>query len=55
MAILPNGAVRHVAVGRRGFEYFYGFIGGENNQWYPALYEGTNPVEPPTTQSRATT
>ena len=30
-----------------GFEYFYGFIGGEDNQWSPALYEGTIPVEPP--------
>jgi arylsulfatase len=29
-----------------GFEYFYGFIGGETNQWYPAIYEGTSPVEP---------
>jgi len=28
-----------------GFEYFYGFIGGETNQWYPALYEGTIPKE----------
>ena len=26
--------------------YFYGFIGGEANQWYPTLYEGTTPVEP---------
>jgi arylsulfatase A-like enzyme len=32
-----------------GFEHFYGFIGGETNQWYPALYEGTKPVEPPKT------
>ena len=32
--------------GGGGFEYFYGFIGGETNQWYPALYEGTTPVEP---------
>jgi arylsulfatase A-like enzyme len=32
--------------GGGGFEYFYGFIGGENNQFYPALYEGTTPVEP---------
>ncbi len=32
-----------------GFEYFYGFIGGEDNQWYPSLYEGTTPVEPPMT------
>ena len=28
-----------------GFEYFYGFIGGETNQWYPAVYEGTTPIE----------
>jgi len=27
-----------------GFEYFYGFIGGEANQWYPTLFEGTTPV-----------
>src|SRR6201997_2949176 len=32
-----------------GFEYFYGFIGGEDNQWNPALYEGTTPIEPPKT------
>jgi arylsulfatase A-like enzyme len=30
-----------------GFEYFYGFIGGDANQWAPALFEGTQPVEPP--------
>jgi arylsulfatase A-like enzyme len=29
-----------------GFEYFYGFLGGETNQYYPAIYEGTTPVEP---------
>jgi arylsulfatase A-like enzyme len=29
-----------------GFEHFYGFIGGEAHQFYPALYEGTKPVEP---------
>jgi arylsulfatase len=29
-----------------GFEYFYGFIGGESNQYAPALYHGTVPVEP---------
>ena len=32
-----------------GFEYFYGFVGGETNQYYPGLYEGTTPVEPPKT------
>jgi arylsulfatase len=30
-----------------GFEKFYGFIGGETNQWQPALYDGTTPIEPP--------
>lgn len=29
-----------------GFEHFYGFVGGETNQWYPAIYENTTPVEP---------
>src|SRR6185436_3640954 len=29
-----------------GFEYFYGFIGGETNQYAPAIYNGTVPVEP---------
>ena len=33
-----------------GFETFYGFIGGENNQWDPALYSGTTPIEPPGTE-----
>jgi arylsulfatase len=32
-----------------GFETFYGFIGGENSQYDPALYDGTTPVEPPST------
>src|SRR3954470_21353141 len=32
-----------------GFEYFYGFIGGETNQYHPALHEGIAPVDPPRT------
>jgi arylsulfatase A-like enzyme len=32
-----------------GFEYFYGFVAGETNQWYPAIHEGTKLVEPPKT------
>ncbi|UFS59560.1 arylsulfatase [Subtercola endophyticus] len=32
-----------------GFDYFYGFVGAETNQWYPALYEGTTPIEAPKT------
>ena len=29
-----------------GFEHFFGFIGGEAHQYYPAIYDGTTPVEP---------
>src|SRR5215472_8826123 len=29
-----------------GFEYFYGFIGGDSDNWHPALYENTRPIEP---------
>ena len=29
-----------------GFEYFYGFLGGDSDQWHPALYENTKPIEP---------
>jgi arylsulfatase len=32
---------------RSGFDEFYGFIGGETNQWAPTLYHGTNLVEVP--------
>ena len=42
----PNGPFDHWPHPGGGFEYFYGFIGGENNQWHPALYEQTVPVEP---------
>ncbi len=29
-----------------GFEYFYGFLGGETDQWTPYLFRGTSPVFP---------
>ncbi|MDF2728708.1 MAG: arylsulfatase [Acidimicrobiia bacterium] len=29
-----------------GFEHFYGFIGGETNQYAPAIYQDTVPIEP---------
>lgn len=32
---------------RSGFDKFYGFIGGETNQWAPFLHDGVTPVEPP--------
>ena len=42
----PVGPFDAWPTGGGGFEYFYGFLGGEANQWYPTLYEGTTPVEP---------
>lgn len=41
----PVGPYDSWPTGGGGFEYFYGFIGGEANQWYPSLYENTVPVE----------
>ena len=31
----------------QGFDKFYGFIGGETDQWYPLIYDGVIKVEPP--------
>jgi arylsulfatase A-like enzyme len=31
----------------RGFERFYGFLGGETNQWYPDLVYDNHPVDQP--------
>ncbi len=45
----PLGPFDQWPTGGGGFEYFYGFIGGETNQWYPAIYEGCTPVEQPKT------
>ncbi|MFN8626001.1 MAG: arylsulfatase [Candidatus Binatia bacterium] len=32
---------------RLGFDYFYGFLGGDTDQWNPALYENLSAVEKP--------
>ncbi len=45
----PLGPFDHWPANGGGFEYFYGFIGGEANQWYPGIYNGTVPIEPPRT------
>jgi len=42
----PVGPFDAWPTGGGGFEFFYGFLGGEANQWYPTLYQGTTPVEP---------
>ncbi|MGH8550846.1 MAG: arylsulfatase [Methylococcales bacterium] len=31
----------------QGFDKFYGFIGGETNQWAPTIFDGVTRVEPP--------
>ncbi|WP_192356567.1 arylsulfatase [Mesorhizobium mediterraneum] len=41
----PAGPFNAWPTGGGGFEYFYGFIGGEAHRWYPSLYEGTTPIE----------
>ena len=46
--VSPAGPFQQWPTGS-GFEYFYGFVGGEANQYYPGLFEGTTPVEPPRT------
>lgn len=33
----------------RGFERFYGFLGGESSCWYPDLIHDNHPVDPPAT------
>ena len=45
----PLGPFDCWPAGGGGFEYFYGFIAGETNQYYPALYEGNTPIDPPRT------
>ncbi len=30
-----------------GFDKFYGFLGGETNQWAPLIYDGVTRVDPP--------
>lgn len=31
----------------RGFERFYGYLGGESSSWYPDLIHDNHPIEPP--------
>ena len=45
----PLGPFDAWPTGGGGFEHFYGFIGGETNQYYPAIFDGTTPIEPETT------
>jgi arylsulfatase A-like enzyme len=40
----PSGPFDQWPTGR-GFEYFYGFVAGDVDQWQPALYQGISPVD----------
>ena len=46
MGSVPLRSIRPLA-DHSGFDKFYGFIGGETNQWAPAIFDGTVRVEPP--------
>lgn len=46
---LASGASRKEWPLRKGFDRFYGFLGGETNQWYPDLVEDNRYIEAPAT------
>ena len=43
--MVPPGPFDHWPTGQ-GFDYFYGFVEGEADQWHPMLFENTMPVTP---------
>src|SRR5262245_32635676 len=49
------GPFDHWPTGGGGFEYFYGFTGGETHQYYPNLVEGTTRIEAPRTPEQGYT
>jgi arylsulfatase A-like enzyme len=42
-----EGALRKEWPLQKGFDRFYGFLGGETNQWYPDLYEDNRSIDQP--------
>jgi len=44
--VSPSGPTDRWPI-RSGFDKFYGFMGGETNQWAPAIYDGMVRVETP--------
>jgi arylsulfatase len=44
---VASGASRKQWPLQKGFDRFYGFLGGETNQWYPDLVEDNRFVDPP--------
>lgn len=46
---LTSGATRKQWPLQKGFDRYYGFIGGETNQWYPDLIEDNHYIDQPYT------
>jgi arylsulfatase len=44
---IASGASRKEWPLQKGFDRFYGFLGGETSQWYPDLVEDNRFIEPP--------
>ena len=44
--VSPSGPTDRWPI-RSGFDKFYGFMGGETNQWAPAIYDGMTKIEVP--------
>jgi arylsulfatase A-like enzyme len=51
----PVGPFQAWPIGMWGFQYFYGFMGGETNQFHPLLYENNTPIETPKTNADGST
>jgi arylsulfatase len=46
---VASGASRKQWPLQKGFDRFYGFLGGETNQWFPDLTEDNRFIDPPST------
>ena len=46
---IASGASRSEWPLQKGFDRFYGFLGGETNNWYPDLVEDNRFIDPPAT------
>jgi arylsulfatase A-like enzyme len=44
--VSPSGPTDRWPI-RSGFDKFYGFMGGETNQWSPLIYDGMVQIQPP--------
>ncbi|MDZ7608588.1 MAG: arylsulfatase [Cyclobacteriaceae bacterium] len=46
--VISNNGPQNLWPAHSGFEKFYGFLGGETNQWSPLIYDGVTMIETPT-------